>query len=215
MTREEKSDQLAAVAAEIAGCVSCPLSGGRLKTVPGEGDPNAQIMFIGEAPGWHEDQQGRPFVGAAGQFLEGLLQSIGLRRDQVFISNVVKCRPPDNRDPQPEEIAACNGYLDRQIGIIDPLVIATLGRHSLGKFLPGQRISRVHGQPRQIAGRTIMPMYHPAAALHRASLRREVDADFRKLPEVVAEAQQRAPSRPAPSEEADPPAPPPEQLSLF
>ena len=161
MTTEEKRQQLEAISAEVAACEKCPLHQGRTHTVPGEGNPNSPLLFIGEAPGFHEDQQGRPFVGAAGQFLESLLRSIGVSRQQVFIANVVKCRPPDNRDPEAGEVSACNTYLDRQIAAIDPLVIVTLGRYSLNKFIPGQRISRIHGQPRRIGGRTVMPMYHP------------------------------------------------------
>ncbi len=215
MTTEEKLQQLEAISAEVAACVKCPLHQGRTHTVPGEGNPNSPLLFIGEAPGFHEDQQGRPFVGAAGQFLESLLRSIGVSRQQVFIANVVKCRPPNNRDPEAGEVSACNTYLDRQIAAIDPLVIVTLGRYSLNKFIPGQRISRIHGQPRQIGGRTVMPMYHPAAALHRGSLRREIEADFAKIPAVVRAARQSATEQPAEPEADIDPTPPPEQLSLL
>ena len=215
MTTEEKPQKLEAISAEVAACVKCPLHQGRTRTVPGEGNPNSPLLFIGEAPGFHEDQQGRPFVGAAGQFLESLLRSIGVSRRQVFIANVVKCRPPDNRDPEAGEVSACDTYLDRQIAAIDPLVIVTLGRYSLNKFIPGQRISRIHGQPRQIGGRTVMPMYHPAAALHRGSLRREIEADFAKIPAVVRAARQSATEQPAEPEADIDPTPPPEQLSLL
>lgn len=213
LTTEQKEQALREIAAEVARCQKCILYKGALKPVPGEGDPNAEVMLIGEAPGWHENQQGRPFVGAAGQFLEDLLRSVGLRRDQVFITNVVKHRPPDNRDPLPDEIAACEGYLDRQIAVIDPRVIVTLGRFSMNKFFPGERISRLHGVARRYGHRLVLPLYHPAAALHQAALRRTVEEDFRKLPQVLAEARQLAaapPSAPPP-----PATPPPTQLSLF
>ncbi|MAG37570.1 MAG: uracil-DNA glycosylase [Dehalococcoidia bacterium] len=215
MTGEEKLEQLEAIASEIAECVKCPLHEGRSCTVPGEGNPNSPLLFIGEAPGFHEDQQGRPFVGAAGQFLESLLKSIGVSREQVFIANVVKCRPPDNRDPETGEISACNTYLDRQIEAIDPLVIVTLGRYSLGRYLPGERISRIHGQPRQVGSRTIMPMYHPAAALHRGALRREIEADFAKIPDIVREVRQSSAEQQNDEQPAVESTPPPEQLSLL
>jgi DNA polymerase len=227
-TTEAKRQGLHEIAAEVQRCRQCALYKHALRGVPGEGDPNAAVMLIGEAPGWHENQQGRPFVGAAGQLLEQLLQSVGLRRDRVFIANVVKHRPPDNRDPLPEEIQACNGYLDRQIAIVDPRVIVTLGRFSLNKFLPGERISRVHGVARRLGDRLILPMYHPAAALHQNSLRRTVEEDFQRLPAVLAEAEQLsrvAPARPGdpgssgnPPPAAEPPnpvAPETKQLSLF
>jgi uracil-DNA glycosylase family 4 len=213
LTAEQKEQALREIAAEVARCQKCILYKGALKPVPGEGNPNAEVMLIGEAPGWHENQQGRPFVGAAGQFLEDLLRSVGLRRDQVFITNVVKHRPPDNRDPLPDEIAACEGYLDRQIAIIDPRVIVTLGRFSMNKFFPGERISRIHGVARRHGNRLVLPLYHPAAALHQAALRRTVEEDFRKLPQVLSEARQLAA---APPPAPPPPAtPPPTQLSLF
>jgi DNA polymerase len=211
LSREEKLAALQEVAAEVAVCVQCPLHRGRNKTVPGEGDPDAEVMFIGEAPGWHENQQGRPFVGPAGQFLEELLRSVGLTRRDVWIGNVVKCRPPDNRDPDPAEIDACAGYLERQIAIIDPRVIVTLGRFSMAKFFPGEKVSRIHGQARRSGNRMVMAMYHPAAALHQASLRRVVEQDFLKLPAVVAEA--RKLSAAAEAEQAE--AAKAVQLSLF
>jgi DNA polymerase len=154
--------------------------------VPGEGNADADIMCIGEGPGFYEDQQGRPFVGASGKFLDELLAGIGLDRRKVFITNVVKCRPPNNRDPQPEEIEACSKYLNEQIRIIDPKVIVTLGRHSMQRYFPGEAISRVHGQPRRKDERIIVPMYHPAAALHQGNLRMVIEADFRKLPDVLS-----------------------------
>jgi DNA polymerase len=163
-------------------------------------------MFIGEAPGFHEDQQGRPFVGAAGQFLEELLGSIGMTRDDVFITNVIKCRPPGNRDPLPEEIRSCGPYLDRQVELIQPTVVVTLGRFSMARAFPKARISRIHGEPRKIDGIVYYPMYHPAAALHRPSLRSTVEADMRRIPELIKRADQITESTPPPQAE---------QLQLF
>ena len=192
---------------EVAGCTRCPLSQGRTKAVPGEGPENAAVMFVGEGPGFHEDQQGRPFVGAAGQFLDELLQSIGLKRDEVYITNVVKCRPPGNRDPQPEEIAACQPYLDRQIALIKPRVIVTLGRYSMARAFPNEKISAIHGKPRKIGSIVYVPMFHPAAALHQPSLQRTVEEDFAKLPKILADLGQVEEAADAPDE--------PQQLSLF
>jgi uracil-DNA glycosylase family 4 len=206
------------VAAEVAVCEKCQLHFGRKHAVPGEGPSNAKIMFIGEGPGFYENEQGRPFVGAAGKFLEELLATIGMRREQVFIGNVVKCRPPSNRDPQPQEIEACNQYLERQIAAINPQVIVTLGRYSMAKFLPNAKISAVHGQSFQINGRLVVPMYHPAAALHQPSLRPELEKDFGNLPDLISK------SAEAPSPQQDPVASEqkpaeekqePKQLSLF
>jgi DNA polymerase len=145
-------------------------------------------MFIGEAPGFHENEQGRPFVGQAGKFLDELLAEAGYKREEVFIANVVKCRPPGNRDPLPEELAACSRYLDRQIEAINPSVIVTLGRISMGKFLPNARISEMHGKSIWVNDRLIVPMYHPAAALHQPALKNVVIADFKSLPEAIASA---------------------------
>jgi DNA polymerase len=142
--REQELDILNA---EVRKCTLCPLSKTRTKAVPGEGPVNAEIMLIGEGPGFHEDRQGRPFVGPSGRFLEELLESIGLTRDQVYITNVVKCRPPENRDPAPPEIAVCAPYLDRQLAILSPKIVVTLGRHSMARYFPGQSITRIHGQP--------------------------------------------------------------------
>jgi uracil-DNA glycosylase family 4 len=184
------SDSLEQVASEVRVCTMCQLHKTRTNAVPGEGASHAEIMFIGEGPGFHEDQSGRPFVGAAGNFLNELLEEIGLVREQVYIANVVKCRPPGNRDPEPGEIQACSGYLDRQIELIDPKVIVTLGRFSMARWFPSARISRIHGQARQFGGRLIVPFYHPAAALHQPSLRQAVLDDFRRLPEYVKQVQQ-------------------------
>ncbi len=171
---------------DIADCPRCILARTRSRTVPGTGPSTAEIMFIGEAPGAREDERGLPFVGAAGKFLDDLLGGIGLSRDAVYICNVVKCRPPGNRDPEAEEIAACKPYLDRQIEIVNPKVIVTLGRFSMQRWFPGVAISRIHGSAKQADGRTIVPMYHPAAALHRGDLRAVIEADFAKLPALVA-----------------------------
>ncbi len=188
--------ELELIAREVAGCTACVLSKTRHKTVPGSGGAHADIMFIGEAPGYHEDQRGEPFVGPAGQFLDELLASIGLKRADVFIANVVKCRPPNNRDPQPDEIAACDQFLQRQIAAIKPKVVVTLGRFSMGKFFPGESISRIHGRARARNGVLYFPLYHPAAALHQPALRRTIEEDFKKLPELIATLDQSPPDEP-------------------
>lgn len=179
------TDSLAQVTAEVEVCTRCALHEGRTNAVPGEGPENADIMFIGEGPGFHEDRSGRPFVGASGNFLTEMIESIGLRREDVFICNVVKCRPPQNRDPQPDEIAACKAYLDRQIELVNPSVIVTLGRFSMARWFPSARISRIHGQARRVGNRMIVPFYHPAAALHQPKLRETVQEDFAKLPQFI------------------------------
>lgn len=179
------------VASQVSVCTSCQLHLSRKKAVPGEGPVSAEIMLIGEGPGFYENEQGRPFVGAAGQFLNELLQKAGVSRKEVFITNVVKCRPPGNRDPLPDELSACNFYLERQIEAIAPLVIVTLGRFSMAKFLPANiRISEAHGQPAWVRGRLIVPMFHPAAALHQPSLKASVERDFARLPEWIKQARQ-------------------------
>jgi DNA polymerase len=177
---------LAQIASEVSVCERCLLHHSRKLAVPGEGPVDAEIMFIGEGPGFHENQQGRPFVGAAGKYLEELLATIGLKREEVFIANVVKCRPPNNRDPLPDELAACSDYLERQIQVINPKVIVTLGRYSMARFLPNAKISDVHGQSFRIKGRMVVPMFHPAAALHQPSLKPSVERDFSHLPELMA-----------------------------
>ncbi|MCC6905932.1 MAG: uracil-DNA glycosylase, partial [Anaerolineae bacterium] len=154
------TDSLTQVAAEVTACTRCPLHQGRLKPVSGEGRPDADILFIGEGPGAQEDQTGRPFVGASGKFLGELLASIGLQREDVFIANVVKCRPPNNRDPEPGEIEACRSYLERQIELISPRVIVTLGRHSMARWFPDAKISRIHGQPRPFGSYLVVPFFH-------------------------------------------------------
>jgi uracil-DNA glycosylase len=185
MEANDKKRNLAAIAKRVNACRDCALHKGTTQGVPGEGDADAGIMFVGEGPGFYEDKQGRPFVGAAGKFLDQLLASIGLDRKKVFITNIVKHRPPNNRDPQPDEIEACSKYLEEQIEVIEPKVIVTLGRHSMQRYFPGESISRVHGQPRRKDGQIVVPMYHPAAALHQQSLRNVIEADFRKLPEFL------------------------------
>ncbi len=174
---------------EITRCQQCGLSKNRTKTVPGEGAEDADVLFIGEAPGWHEDQQGRPFVGPAGQYLDSLLATINFKREQVYITNVVKSRPPSNRDPQPSEIQACRTWLDRQIELIRPKMIVTLGRYSLAMFFPGKLISRIHGIAQRRDNIIYYAMYHPAAALHQQSLRQTIEADMLKIPPLLAQAE--------------------------
>ncbi len=220
MTTEERIRALSEIADEVRACTKCPLhSAGRIQTVPGYGDVNAEILFIGEAPGEQEDKRGLPFVGRSGQYLDYLLDKIGLKRSQVFIANVIKCRPPANRDPQPDEIIACKPYLERQIAIIDPLVIATLGRFSMGLFFPGGKITAIHGKPRYDERRAYYPFFHPAAVLRNPDLRRDMEADFRRLLDVVAEVKRRrAESPPPPPNQTPPPTDdegPPVQLRLF
>jgi uracil-DNA glycosylase family 4 len=191
----------------IRTCPDCPLSQTRSRAVPGEGPPDAEVMFIGEGPGYYEDRQGRPFVGPAGKLLEELLEGIGLRRDQVYITNVVKCRPPNNRDPLPSEIAACRKYLEQQLALIRPRVVVTLGRHSLAWFFPKDSIGKVHGQVRRKDGTYFLHLYHPAAALHQPAMREVIEEDFKKLAQVLEEARRES-APPQPLEQA-------EQMRLF
>ena len=173
---------------EIALCHQCELAKYRTRVVPGEGAENAEIMFIGEAPGWHEDQQGRPFVGPAGLYLDQLLASIGLKREHVYIANVIKCRPLGNRDPLPTEIRNCRNWLERQIELIHPKMIVTLGRYSMAMFFPGKSISKIHGTAQKRDDIVYYAMYHPAAALHQQSLRRAIEEDMLKIPSLLTEA---------------------------
>lgn len=228
LTASERAEQLYEA---VRACERCALSKTRILAVPGEGPLNAEVMLIGEAPGANEDKQGRPFVGQAGNFLSELLGAAGLRREDVYICNVLKCRPPGNRDPLPAEIDACRGYLEEQIAIIDPLVIVTLGRFSMARYFPQQSISRIHGSVRVVDGRYVLPMYHPAAALHQGNLKGVLLADFATLPRVLERARAgRKPSAPslatptppaaaapadAPSQAAVPEAPKPAQFRLF
>jgi DNA polymerase len=183
-------ETLTVIAQEVSGCTNCTLHKTRKKAVAGEGPADAEIMFIGEGPGFHENEQGRPFVGASGKFLDHLLAQAGVTRADVFIANVVKCRPPDNRDPQADELDACNLYLERQIEAINPSIIVTLGRFSMNKFMKGAKISQVHGEMSRIGDRYVIAMFHPAAALHQAALKPTIIADFAKLPEQLNEARQ-------------------------
>jgi len=182
---------LGQIADEVRGCTRCALARRRTMAVPGEGNVLSDVLLVGEGPGAREDATGRPFVGPAGELLGELLAGIGWKRDDVFITNVVKCRPPGNRDPEPEEAAACAGYLERQERALDPAVVVTLGRHSLQRYLPGARIGAVHGALRRsFSGQHVFPMYHPAAALHQASLRETLFRDMRGLPAALLAARE-------------------------
>jgi uracil-DNA glycosylase family 4 len=193
---------------EVRVCQKCILAQGRTNAVPGEGPEDAAIMFIGEGPGFHEDRQGRPFVGAAGNYLNELLEKIGLNREQVYITNVVKCRPPGNRDPESEEIEACRPYLDRQIDLIRPRLVITLGRFSMQRYFPGASISRIHGQAKRVGSVIYFPMFHPAAALHQPRWRTLVEEDMLKIPDLLAKLDEI-------EEEDDVEPPQAQQLSLF
>lgn len=199
-------ETLSALETAVGVCTLCSLAQSRTNAVPGEGPADAEIMLVGEGPGFHEDRQGRPFVGAAGQYLEDLLASIGLARKDVYITNVVKCRPPQNRDPLPEEIEACRPYLERQIALIQPKLIVTLGRFSMSLFMPEAQISKVHGRPRKIQGVVYYPIYHPAAGLHQPRWKSIIEEDFERIPDVLAQALHMQDEEPP--EDA-------EQLSLF
>ncbi|MGQ9910527.1 MAG: uracil-DNA glycosylase [Candidatus Flexifilum sp.] len=222
----DRAAALAQLAEQIKACTLCRLHAGRTQAVPGAGDPHSAIVFIGEGPGQREDELGLPFVGRSGDLLVRLLRGIGLTRDQVFIANVVKCRPPDNRDPEPDEIITCKPYLDRQIELIDPLVIVTLGRYSMARYFPGAKISQIHGEPKwdEAAQRAYLPLYHPAAVLRTPSLMADMERDFALIPRLVARVREkRAESAAGASAPPPPPAPPaeppetkpPQQLSLF
>ena len=218
MAAEEALEE---IAAEVRVCTKCDLCLNTKNGVPGEGSPHAEVLFIGEAPGFHEDRQGRPFVGPAGQFLNELLGSVGLDRSTVFITNVVKHRPPENRDPLPDEIAACSDYLTRQIAALNPKVIVTLGRFSMARFFPGAKISAIHGQAKKIDGRVVVAMYHPAAALHQQTLRQTVIDDFKRaIPPALAEARRleaegKLGNKDSKGGKNDDEGEPPKQLSLF
>ena len=189
---------------EIALCQQCEIAKFRTKVVPGEGAEDADMLFIGEAPGWHEDQQGRPFVGPAGQYLDKLLASIDLKREQVYIANVIKCRPAGNRDPLPVEIGNCRKWLEKQIELICPKIIVTLGRYSMAMFFPGKSISKIHGTAQKGDNVVYYAMYHPAAALHQQSLRQTIEVDMLRIPSLLAEA-----------ENITEPEPQPQQLNMF
>jgi len=189
MDLNEKRRKLKEIAKQVARCQRCGLYKKATNSVPGEGNPDAEVMFIGEGPGYWEDQRGIPFCGAAGRLLDQLLQLIKLERKNVFIGNMVKHRPPHNRDPLPEEIKACEPFLDEQIKIINPKIIVTLGRFSMNKFLPGEKISQIHGQARYVdffgEKEIVIPMYHPAAALRRVKIMEEIKEDFKKIPRFL------------------------------
>jgi uracil-DNA glycosylase len=191
---------------EVAVCRRCDLYKCATKAVPGEGPETAEIMFIGEGPGWNEDQQGRPFVGAAGQFLDKLIASIDMKREQVYICNIVKHRPPNNREPLPTEISACSVWLDRQIEIIHPKMIVTLGSHAMSKYFPTKTIGKIHGTAEKRDGVLYFAMYHPAAALHQQSLRYQIEQDMLKIPQALA-ALKEVPKAQEPDK--------PQQLSMF
>jgi len=194
VTTEERRAALEAIASEVSVCNRCRLFEQRTKAVPGEGSPDTDVVFVGEGPGQNEDRQGRPFVGAAGTLLEQLLGLVGWRREDVYITNIVKCRPPRNRDPEPDEIAACEPFLRRQLEVLDPALVVTLGRFSLQMFMPGDRIGRVHGTERAIdpatgaRAATGYAMYHPAAALRQGALKETMQRDMAAIPEVLIRA---------------------------
>jgi uracil-DNA glycosylase len=197
VTDAERRAALEAIAAEVRDCTRCRLHATRTRAVPGEGDPSTEVMFVGEGPGQNEDREGRPFVGRAGGLLVNLLGHLGWTRDDVFITNIVKCRPPGNRDPEPDEVAACAPYLRRQLEVLDPAVVVTLGRHSMSRFMPGARISQAHGTTRPVDpatgahDATVFAMYHPAAALRTPAIERESYEDVALIPTVLTEARER------------------------
>jgi len=214
VTSETRQAVLDAIAAEVRVCERCRLSAARTNAVPGEGSPDTEVVFVGEGPGQNEDRSGRPFVGAAGALLEELLRMIGWSREEVFITNVVKCRPPNNRDPEPDEIAACAPYLQRQLQALDPALLVTLGRFSLQTFMPGDRISRVHGTERPIDPATGAraavgyAMYHPAAALRQGALKETMQRDMAAVPEILIRARARRGSADAAETTTQPTNPP-------
>ncbi len=208
-------DTLAQLAHQIAACQLCTLYSTRKFAVPGEGPADAQVMLIGEGPGFYENEQGKPFVGSAGNFLNELLAKASLNRDDVFITNVVKCRPPDNRDPMPEELASCRDYLENQISAINPKIIITLGRFSMAVFFPMARIGAVHGQIKKVNDRLVVPMYHPAAALHQPALKSTVERDFAHLADTIKQNVAARPAQPPKPADPDDPAESATQLSFF
>ena len=234
MTPDERATALAAIADEVGTCTRCRLHESRDRTVPGEGSASTEVVVVGEGPGRDENREGRPFVGASGRLLDGLIGSLGWRREEVFITNVVKCWPPGNRDPRPDEIEACAPFLRRQLEVLDPAVVVTAGKHSLDVFMPGERIGRVHGTARPCdpalgpRAAAVFAMYHPAFALYDGSNRPVLEADIARLPDVLVAQRERrrgiphaAPATapaPAPASAAAPASPGPEaadQLPLF
>ncbi len=202
MTPDERREALETVAAEVRACTRCRLASGRTRAVPGEGHPDTEVVFVGEGPGFNEDREGRPFVGRAGDLLVKMLATIGWRREEVFITNVVKCRPPDNRDPEPDEIAACAPYLRRQLEVLDPALVVTLGRHSMARFMPGARIGQVHGTRAPVdpatgaAAAQVYALYHPAAALRSAEVERQSFDDVAGIPLALIDARRMRADRP-------------------
>ncbi len=193
----------------IRVCPLCDLSKSRTNAVPGEGPEDAEILFIGEAPGFHEDRLGRPFVGAAGKYLDELLATIGIQREQVYIANVIKCRPPQNRDPQPEELVACKPYIDKQIELINPKLIITISRFAMTRWFPDKKISDIHGKPKKFDRFVVLPMYHPAAALHQPALKRVLEEDFKRVPKILKDMASLTEEAEKKNE------PPPKQLNMF
>ena len=197
MTELDRAAALERIAGEVRACTNCRLHETRTRAVPGEGNPETEVVFVGEGPGFNEDREGRPFVGRAGTLLVKFLGTLGWRRDEVFITNIVKCRPPENRDPEPDEIAACAPYLRRQLEILNPALVVTLGRHSLGRFMPGERISAAHGTVRPIDPSTgasnalAFALYHPAAALRAPEIERTSYADVARIPAALLESRAR------------------------
>jgi DNA polymerase len=202
---------LSEIASQCANCELCDLNHSRKNALAGEGSSEADILIIGEAPGFHENEKGLPFVAASGKLVDELLQSIHINREDVFITNIVKCRPPSKRDPKPEELQACRPYLERQIEAINPKVIVTFGPYSTENFIPGAKVSQIHGKPVGLDNRVIVPMYHPAAALHQSSLKSVLEADFETLPGIITRANEILVSPPAEPVQKDYP----HQLSLF
>ncbi len=213
MTHAERHEALEAIAAEVRVCTRCRLHETRTHAVPGEGHASTEVIFVGEGPGFNEDRLGRPFVGRAGEFLNRLLKSVEWNRDEVFITNVVKCRPPDNRDPEPDEIAACEPFLRRQLEVLDPALVVTLGRHSMGRFMPGARVSQAHGTVLPVdpatgaRDATVFAMYHPAAALRTSAIAETSLRDMASVPGALTDArrrrEERARTAPAPNPPLD------------
>ncbi|HYW89735.1 MAG TPA: uracil-DNA glycosylase [Chloroflexota bacterium] len=210
-------DSLEVIGADVRACRACKLCERRTLGVPGEGSSTAEIMFIGEGPGFHEDQQGRPFVGAAGQLLTEMLRLIDLRREDVFITNVVRCRPPGNRDPLPDELQACDTYTQRQIAVLDPKLIVTLGRYSMARFVGQGPMRELHGRTREWNGITCLAMYHPAAILRTPTveMRRIYADDFLKIPGLLEGARQKRLAVAAAARAAEVQASQLDQLPLF
>ncbi len=215
MIASDRAAQLEAIAGEVRACTNCRLHETRTLAVPGEGSPDTEVVFVGEGPGFNEDRQARPFIGRAGALLTKFLGTLGWQREDVFITNIVKCRPPENRDPEPDEIAACAPYLRRQLEVLDPALVVTLGRHSLGRFMPGERISHAHGTVRPVdpatgaANALAFALYHPAAALRATEIERTSLVDVARIPAALLEARARRAATP-PTDPAPAPAPSPD-----